>query len=98
MVHHQMLVMLFDFWVNEVIDKIIECLLFVSFFLFFFFLSYELCYLFFLGCNPKIKNNEGLIPKKIADQCKAKDAKKNMRKAEKGYNDMTANLRQGILI
>ncbi|CAF1380014.1 unnamed protein product [Rotaria sordida] len=45
------------------------------------------------GCNPKAKNLEGLIPKKIADQNKAKDAKKNMRKAEKGYNDMTTNLR-----
>ncbi len=47
------------------------------------------------GCNPKAKNLEGLIPKKIADQNKAKDAKKNMRKAEKGFNDMTANLRPG---
>lgn len=47
------------------------------------------------GCNPKVKNLEGLIPKKIADQSKAKDAKKNMRKAEKGFNDMTANLRPG---
>ncbi len=45
-----------------------------------------------------MKNLEGLIPKKIADQAKAKDAKKNMRKAEKGYNDMTANLRPGRLI
>ncbi|CAF5218022.1 unnamed protein product, partial [Rotaria magnacalcarata] len=45
------------------------------------------------GCNPKAKNNEGLIPKKIADQNKAKDAKKNMRKAEKGFTEMTANLR-----
>ena len=45
-----------------------------------------------------MKNFEGLIPKKIADQCKAKDAKKNMRKAEKGYNDMTANLRPGETI
>jgi hypothetical protein len=42
-----------------------------------------------------VKNLEGLIPKKIADQNKAKDAKKNMRKAEKGYTDMTANLRPG---
>ncbi len=42
-----------------------------------------------------MKNLEGLIPKKIADQNKAKDAKKNMRKAEKGYNDMTVNLRPG---
>ena len=48
-----------------------------------------------LGCNPKVKNIEGLITKKIADQCKAKDAKKNIRKAEKGYNDMNANLRPG---
>lgn len=47
------------------------------------------------GCNPKVKNLEGLLPKKIADQAKAKDAKKNMRKAEKGYNDMTVNLRPG---
>ena len=47
------------------------------------------------GCNPKVKNLDGLLPKKIADQCKAKDAKKNMRKAEKGYNDMTLNLRPG---
>ncbi|CAF1023931.1 unnamed protein product [Didymodactylos carnosus] len=45
------------------------------------------------GCNPKAKNLEGLIPKKIADQNKAKDAKKNMRKAEKFYNDTNANLR-----
>jgi len=40
-----------------------------------------------------VKNLEGLLPKKIADQNKAKDAKKNMRKAEKGYNEMTTNLR-----
>jgi len=53
---------------------------------------------FFSGCNPKVKNLEGLIPKKIADQAKAKDAKKNMRKADKGYNDMTANLRPGKFI
>jgi len=52
----------------------------------------------FSGCNPKVKNLEGLIPKKIADQAKAKDAKKNMRKADKGYTDMTANLRPGKFI
>ncbi|CAF1125757.1 unnamed protein product [Adineta steineri] len=45
------------------------------------------------GCNPKVKNLEGLLPKKIAEQCKAKDAKKNIRKSEKGYNEMTLNLR-----
>jgi len=51
----------------------------------------------FLGCNPKVKNLEGLLPKKIADQCKAKDAKKNMRKADKGYNEMSLYLREGNL-
>ncbi len=78
-----MLVLQFDFWVNEVL-KISNS-----------FIDYQLKYFFFSGCNPKVKNLEGLLPKKIADQAKAKDAKKNMRKAEKGYNDMTTNLRPG---
>ena len=42
-----------------------------------------------------MKNLEGLLPKKIAEQNKAKDAKKNIRKADKGYNAMTLNLRPG---
>lgn len=80
-VHHPMLAMLFDFWANEVRKRNS------------FIVNDSNCFL--LGCNPKAKNLEGLIPKKIADQNKAKDAKKNMRKAEKGYTDMTANLRPG---
>ncbi|CAF0882998.1 unnamed protein product [Adineta ricciae] len=47
------------------------------------------------GCNPKVKNLEGLLPKKIAEQNKAKDAKKNIRKATKGYDEMTLFLRPG---
>ncbi len=37
------------------------------------------------GCNPKIKNLEGDTPKQIAKDLKAKDASKNIRKAEKQY-------------
>jgi hypothetical protein len=81
MVQHRMLGMPFDFWVKEVLRI--------------FHFSHNQKTTSRLGCNPKVKNLEGLIPKKIADQCKAKDAKKNMRKSEKGYTDMTTNLRPG---
>ncbi len=37
------------------------------------------------GCNPKVKNTEGDTPKSIAKENKAKDASKNIRKAEKQY-------------
>lgn len=37
------------------------------------------------GCNPKVKNLEGELPKTIAKEKKAKDASKNLRKAEKQY-------------
>jgi ankyrin repeat protein len=37
------------------------------------------------GCNPKAKNLEGDTPKSIAKEKKAKDASKNIRKAEKQY-------------
>ena len=37
------------------------------------------------GCNPKVKNMEGDLPKSIAKDNKAKDAAKNIRKAEKQY-------------
>jgi ankyrin repeat protein len=37
------------------------------------------------GCNPKVKNLDGDTPKSIAKEKKAKDASKNIRKAEKQY-------------
>ena len=37
------------------------------------------------GCNPKVKNMEGDLAKTIAKDNKAKDASKNIRKAEKQY-------------
>ncbi len=37
------------------------------------------------GCNPKVKNMDGDLPKTIAKDNKAKDASKNIRKAEKQY-------------
>lgn len=37
------------------------------------------------GCNPKVKNMEGDLAKTIAKDSKAKDASKNIRKAEKQY-------------
>lgn len=41
------------------------------------------------GCNPKIKNLDGDTPKSIAKDAKAKDASKNIRKAEKQYAKLT---------
>ncbi len=41
------------------------------------------------GCNPKVKNNDGELPKQIAKQQKAKDAMKNLRKAERQYSKLS---------
>ena len=41
------------------------------------------------GCNPKVKNFEGETPKSIAKEKKAKDASKNIRKAEKQYSKLS---------
>ncbi|CAF0922340.1 unnamed protein product [Rotaria sp. Silwood1] len=44
------------------------------------------------GCNPKKPNLEGLIPKQIAHEYGNKDVQRSLRKAERGYHEMTANL------
>ncbi|CAF2773868.1 unnamed protein product [Rotaria sp. Silwood2] len=44
------------------------------------------------GCNPKKSNREGLIPKQIAHEYRNRDVHRNLRKAEQGYHEMTANL------
>ena len=41
------------------------------------------------GCNPKAKNNDGELPKNIAKSQKAKDAMKNLRKAESQYGKLS---------
>ena len=79
MLLHRLPVLLFRFSVNEVCE-------------YFKFISFQISF-FILGCNPNTRNLEGLSPIKIADQYKVKDGKKNIRKAEKGYFDMTINLR-----
>jgi ankyrin repeat protein len=52
----------------------------------------------FLGCNPKAKNSGGITPKQIADECNAKDAKKNIAPAENGYYEMNGQLRLSKLV
>ncbi|CAF1196472.1 unnamed protein product [Rotaria sordida] len=44
------------------------------------------------GCNPKKPNFEGLSPKQIANQYRNRDVQRNLRIAERGYHEMTANL------
>ncbi|CAF2149794.1 unnamed protein product [Rotaria magnacalcarata] len=44
------------------------------------------------GCNPKVKNNDGRLPRQIAVRYRNRDALKNIRKAEQGYHEMNSNL------